>query len=126
MEKIIEQRVVKKTRRKTYPEYLLKWKDHPVEDSSWVIELDILKHGKKCRSSWIGVHEYFIHRSMMQEHHLQSQICEHGGKDRTSQHDGNFKSTINSEINELLRYFGNDVFKYVMFVKSCMTVRSYK
>jgi hypothetical protein len=46
MEKIIEQRVGKKTRRKTYPEYLVKWKDHLVEDSSWVIELDILKHGK--------------------------------------------------------------------------------
>jgi hypothetical protein len=46
MEKIIEQRVGKKTRRKTYPEYLVKWKDHPVEDSSWVTELDILKHGK--------------------------------------------------------------------------------
>jgi hypothetical protein len=46
MERIIEQRVGKKTRRKTYPEYLVKWKDHPMEDSSWVIELDILKHGK--------------------------------------------------------------------------------
>jgi hypothetical protein len=46
MEKIIEQRDGKKTRRKTYPKYLVKWKDHPVEDSSWVIERDILKHGK--------------------------------------------------------------------------------
>jgi hypothetical protein len=27
-------------------EYLVKWKDHPVEDSSWVTEPDILKHGK--------------------------------------------------------------------------------
>jgi hypothetical protein len=34
MERIIEQRVGKKTRRKTYPEYSVKWKDHPVEDSS--------------------------------------------------------------------------------------------
>jgi hypothetical protein len=46
MEKIIEQRVGKKTRRKTYPEYLAKWKDHPVEYSSWVTEPSILKHGK--------------------------------------------------------------------------------
>jgi hypothetical protein len=46
MEKIIEQRDGKKTRRKTYPEYLVKWKDHLVEDSSWVTEPDILKHGK--------------------------------------------------------------------------------
>ena len=46
MEKIIEQKVGKKTRRKTYPKYLVKWKDHPMEDASWVTELDILKHGK--------------------------------------------------------------------------------
>ena len=46
MEKIIEQRDGKKTRRKTYPEYLVKWKDHLVEDSSWVTEPDIFKHGK--------------------------------------------------------------------------------
>jgi hypothetical protein len=46
MEKIIEQRVGEKTKRKTYLEYLVKWKDHLVEDSSWVTELDILKHGK--------------------------------------------------------------------------------
>jgi hypothetical protein len=46
MEKIIEQRDRKKTRRKTYPEYLVKWKDNRVEDSSWVTKPDILKHGK--------------------------------------------------------------------------------
>ena len=46
MEKNLEQRVGKKTRRKMYVEYLVKWKDHPVEYSSWVIEPDILKHGK--------------------------------------------------------------------------------
>jgi hypothetical protein len=46
MEKIIEQRLGNKTRTKTYHEYLVKWKDHPVEDSSWVMEIYILKHGK--------------------------------------------------------------------------------
>ena len=46
MEKIIEQRDGKKTRRKTYLKYLVKWKDHPMEDASWVTETDILKHGK--------------------------------------------------------------------------------
>ena len=49
MEKILKQRVVRKTRRKMYPEYLVKWKDHPVEDSSWVTEPDILKHGQLVR-----------------------------------------------------------------------------
>jgi hypothetical protein len=34
MENILEQSVGKKTRRKKYLEYLVKWKDHPVEDSS--------------------------------------------------------------------------------------------
>jgi hypothetical protein len=47
MEKIIEQRDGKKTRRNTYPEYLVKWKDHPVEDAGWVTEPHILKHVKK-------------------------------------------------------------------------------
>jgi hypothetical protein len=46
MEKILEQRVGRKTRIKMYPEYLVKWKDHLIEDSSQVTELDILKHGK--------------------------------------------------------------------------------
>jgi hypothetical protein len=32
MERIIDKRVSKKTRRKTYIEYLVKWKGHPIED----------------------------------------------------------------------------------------------
>jgi hypothetical protein len=46
MEKIIEQSDGKKTRRKKYPEYLVKWKDHPMKDEIWIREPDILKHGK--------------------------------------------------------------------------------
>jgi hypothetical protein len=46
MDKIIELQDGKKTRRKTYPEYLVKWKYHPMEDASWFIEPDILNHGK--------------------------------------------------------------------------------
>jgi hypothetical protein len=46
MEKILDQRVEKMARRKMYIEYLLKWKDHPMEHSSWVTEPDILKYGK--------------------------------------------------------------------------------
>jgi hypothetical protein len=41
MEKIIDQRIGKKTRRKTYFEYLVKWKGHPIEDASWENEVDI-------------------------------------------------------------------------------------
>jgi hypothetical protein len=34
MEIIIDKRVNRKTKRKEYFEYLVKWKGHPVEDSS--------------------------------------------------------------------------------------------
>ena len=51
MEKIIEQRDGKKTRMKTYLEYLVKWKDHPMEDASWVTEPDILKNEKIVQES---------------------------------------------------------------------------
>ena len=46
MEKILDQRIGKKTRRKTYFEYLVKWKGHPIEDASWESEADIQKHGR--------------------------------------------------------------------------------
>jgi hypothetical protein len=46
MEKIIDQRVGNKTRRKTYFEYLVKWKGHSIEDASWEREEDIQKHGQ--------------------------------------------------------------------------------
>jgi hypothetical protein len=45
MEKIIDQRVGKKTRKKTYFEYLVKWKGHPIQDASWESEANIQKHG---------------------------------------------------------------------------------
>jgi hypothetical protein len=46
MESIIDKRISKKTRRKDYFEYLVKWKGHPVEDVSWEDEAEIQKHGK--------------------------------------------------------------------------------
>jgi hypothetical protein len=42
MEKIVDQR-------KTYFEYLVKWKGHPIEDASWESEADIQKHGKSVQ-----------------------------------------------------------------------------
>jgi hypothetical protein len=35
MESILDKRVSKRTRRKEYFEYLVKWKGHPVEDANW-------------------------------------------------------------------------------------------
>ena len=45
MENILDKRVSKKTRRKEYYEYLVKWKGHPMEDASWENEAEIQKHG---------------------------------------------------------------------------------
>ena len=41
MECILDKRISKKTRRKQYFEYLVKWKGHLVEDASWKNEVDI-------------------------------------------------------------------------------------
>jgi hypothetical protein len=46
MERILDKRIGKRTRRKQYFEYLVKWKNHPVEDASWESEAEIQKHGQ--------------------------------------------------------------------------------
>jgi hypothetical protein len=46
MEKIIDHRISRKTQRKMYFEYLVKWKGHPIEDASWEREAKIQKHGQ--------------------------------------------------------------------------------
>jgi hypothetical protein len=46
MEKIVDRRVGKKTRRKTYFKYSVRWKGRLAEDVSWVNEVEIQKHGR--------------------------------------------------------------------------------
>ena len=46
MERILDKRMSKKTRRKEYFEYLVKWKNHSVKDASWENEAKIQKHGQ--------------------------------------------------------------------------------
>ena len=45
MEHILDTRVRKKTKGQKYYEYLVKWKDHPHEDATWVIATLIQKSG---------------------------------------------------------------------------------
>ena len=45
MEHILDKKVSKKTRQKQYFEYLVKWKNHPVEDASWENKAEIQRHG---------------------------------------------------------------------------------
>jgi hypothetical protein len=49
MEKIVDQRIGKKTRRKTYFEYLFNWKGHPIEYASWENEASKQKHGRSVQ-----------------------------------------------------------------------------
>jgi hypothetical protein len=46
MECILDRRVSKRTRRKQYYDYLVKWKNHLVEDASWENEAEVQKHGQ--------------------------------------------------------------------------------
>jgi hypothetical protein len=46
MESIIDKRISRKTRRKEYFEYLVKWKGHPIEDARWENEAEIQRHGQ--------------------------------------------------------------------------------
>ena len=49
MERILDKRVSKRTRRKEYFEYLVKWKGHLVEYASWENEAEIQKHGQNVQ-----------------------------------------------------------------------------
>ena len=43
IECILDKKVTKKTRRDTYYSYLVKWKDTPNEDATWMTQIDIEK-----------------------------------------------------------------------------------
>ena len=47
VECLLDTKVIKETRRKTYYKYLVKWKNKPVEDSTWLTETDLIKMGLK-------------------------------------------------------------------------------
>ena len=45
MERILDTRVLKKTRGQEYYEYMIKWEDLPLEDATWVTATLIQKIG---------------------------------------------------------------------------------
>jgi hypothetical protein len=45
IEKILDTILLKKNRGHDYYEYLVKWKDHPIEDATWVTVALIQKSG---------------------------------------------------------------------------------
>jgi hypothetical protein len=42
----LDERIAKKTRKKVYYEYLVKWENHPAKYASWITKTDIQNHGK--------------------------------------------------------------------------------
>ena len=69
-EVILETKVAKKTRGKEYLEYLVKWRGHLAEDSTWMSATDLEKQGYAIddlmrRSSWtFDPREYDVGASM--------------------------------------------------------------
>ena len=45
IEEILDSRVGRSTRNRTYDEYLVKWKGRPVEDSSWLAREEVDRLG---------------------------------------------------------------------------------
>lgn len=45
VEKLLDSRVKKTTRQKVYMEHLIKWKEKPVSEATWVAETDLKKVG---------------------------------------------------------------------------------
>jgi len=62
IEKILDTQVAKKTRRKEYLRYLVKWKNRPIEDSSWLDAAQIQKAGYSVEELMERSHDFFLPR----------------------------------------------------------------
>jgi hypothetical protein len=58
MERFLDQKIGKKTRRKDYYEYLVKWKDLYVEDATERVLQRYRSMKKGLKTSWTRVHEH--------------------------------------------------------------------
>ena len=69
LEKILDTKVLKKTSKGVYKDYLVKWVGLLEVESPLMIELDIIKHGKTISN--LTTHETWVllyPKSMVQEH----------------------------------------------------------
>ena len=60
IEGILSTQVAKKTRRKEYLRYLVKWRDRPMEDSSWLDAAQIQKAGYSVEELMERSHEFLL------------------------------------------------------------------
>ena len=60
IEKILDKQVTKRTRKKEYMRYLVKWKNRPIEDSSWLDAAQIQKAAYSVEELMERIHEFFL------------------------------------------------------------------
>ena len=46
---LLDTKVLKETKRKTYYKYLVQWKNKPMEDATWLTKTDLIKMGLKVK-----------------------------------------------------------------------------
>ena len=62
IERILNTQVAKRTRRKVYLQYLIKWKNHPIEVSSWLNARQIEQADYSVQKLMDRSHEFFLPR----------------------------------------------------------------
>ena len=62
IESILDMQVAKRTRRKDYLQYLVKWKNHPIEDISWLDAAQIQKIGYSVDDLMERSHDFLLPR----------------------------------------------------------------
>ena len=64
IERILDTQVARRTRQKEYLQYLVKWKNRPIEDSSWLNARQIQQAGYSVKNLMDGSHESFLPRKL--------------------------------------------------------------
>ena len=62
IEGILSTQVAKKTRRNEYLQYLVKWRDRPMEDNSWLDAMQIQKAGYSVEELMEWSHDFLLPR----------------------------------------------------------------